>query len=56
MKKNHMRLTFDGRSENESFARAAVSAFAAQLSPTLEEIADIKTAVSEAVTNAIVHG
>lgn len=44
------------RSQNESFARAAVAAFAAQLDPTLEEIADIKTAVSEAVTNAIIHG
>lgn len=53
---NHMRLVFDSRSENESFARVVVSAFAVQLSPTIEEIADIKTAVSEAVTNAIVHG
>lgn len=53
---NHMRLEFDSRSENESFARVVVSAFAVQLSPTIEEIADIKTAVSEAVTNAIVHG
>ncbi|HML49382.1 MAG TPA: anti-sigma F factor [Clostridia bacterium] len=53
---NHMRLTFDSRSENESFARVVVSAFAVQLSPTIEEIADIKTAISEAVTNAIVHG
>ena len=53
---NHMRLAFDSRSENESFARVVVSAFAVQLSPTIEEIADIKTSVSEAVTNAIVHG
>ena len=53
---NHMRLAFDSRSENESFARVVVSAFAVQLSPTIEEIADVKTAVSEAVTNAIVHG
>jgi len=56
MNKNHMLLRFDSRSENESFARVVVSAFAAQLSPTIEEIADIKTAISEAVTNAIVHG
>ena len=52
---NSMRLCFDSRSANESFARAAVSAFAAQLDPTVEEISDIKTAVSEAVTNCIVH-
>ena len=55
-RKNEMRLQFLSRSQNESFARAAVAAFAAQLDPTLEEIADIKTAVSEAVTNAIIHG
>ncbi|NLU36998.1 MAG: anti-sigma F factor [Clostridiales bacterium] len=54
--KNEMRLEFLSRSQNESFARAAVAAFAAQLDPTLEEITDIKTAVSEAVTNAIIHG
>lgn len=53
--KNKMRLEFDSRSCNEAFARTAVSAFAAQLDPTCEEIADIKTAVSEAVTNSIVH-
>jgi len=53
---NEMKLEFLSRSQNESFARAAVAAFAAQLDPTLEEIADIKTAVSEAVTNAIIHG
>lgn len=56
MKKNEMMLEFDSVSENEAFARVAVAAFAAQLDPTLEEIADIKTAVSEAVTNAIIHG
>lgn len=53
---NEMKLIFDARSVNESFARMAVSAFIAELNPTLEEIADIKTAVSEAVTNAIIHG
>lgn len=53
---NEMKLVIDSRSANESFARVAVSAFAAQLDPTVEEINDIKTAVSEAVTNAIVHG
>lgn len=56
MKKNEMMLEFDSVSENEAFARVAVAAFAAQLDPTLEEIADIKTAISEAVTNAIIHG
>lgn len=54
--KNEMELTFDSLSENESFARIAVAAFAAQLNPTIEEISDIKTAVSEAVTNSIIHG
>lgn len=54
--KNEMHLEFLSKSQNESFARAAVAAFASQLDPTLEEIADIKTAVSEAVTNAIIHG
>jgi len=53
---NEMRLEFPSKSQNESFARVTVAAFAAQLDPTLEEIADIKTAVSEAVTNAIIHG
>lgn len=56
MKKNHMRLELDAVSENESFARVAVASFFTTLDPTLEEIADIKTAVSEAVTNAIIHG
>lgn len=54
--KNEMRLIFDARSVNESFARVAVAAFITDLNPTLDEIADIKTAVSEAVTNAIIHG
>ncbi len=53
--KNKFRMTLSARSSNESFARACVSAFATQLDPTLEEINDIKTAVSEAVTNCIVH-
>ena len=53
---NTFKLQFMSRSANEGFSRSAVSAFFAQLDPTLEEIADIKTAVSEAVTNAIVHG
>ena len=54
--KNEMMITFDSRSSNESFARVAVAAFTTQLNPTLEEVADIKTAVSEAITNAIIHG
>ena len=53
---NRMRLEFDSRSRNESFARVVISAFVARLDPTVEELEDIKTAVSEAVTNAIVHG
>ena len=53
---NHMQLQFLGCPENESFARVVIAAFAVQLSPTVSEIGDIKTAVSEAVTNAIVHG
>ena len=52
---NEMKLSFPSRSANEAFARTAVSAFAAALDPTIEELADLKTAVSEAVTNAIVH-
>lgn len=52
---NEMKLTIESKSVNESFARVAVSAFVACLDPTLEEISDIKTAVSEAVTNCIVH-
>ncbi|MBR5618950.1 MAG: anti-sigma F factor [Clostridia bacterium] len=50
-----MKLEIESRSVNEAFARAAVSAFAAQLDPTVEELADLRTAVSEAVTNCIVH-
>ncbi len=53
---NEMKLEFISKSTNESFARIAVAAFASQLDPTIEEIADIKTAVSEAVTNCIIHG
>lgn len=54
--RNEMEITFDAISDNEGFARVAVSAFVANLNPTLEELADIKTAVSEAVTNSIIHG
>ncbi len=54
--KNEMILEFESKSQNESFARTVVAAFAAQLDPTIEELADIKTAVSEAVTNSIIHG
>lgn len=53
---NQMVLEFPSRSVNEAFARSAVACFAAQLDPTLDELGDIKTAVSEAVTNCIVHG
>ena len=53
---NEMKLEFLSKSRNEAFARITVAAFAAQLDPTIEELADIKTAVSEAVTNAIIHG
>jgi len=53
---NEMKLVFKSRSANEGFARTAVSAFVATLDPTVEELSDIKTAVSEAVTNCIVHG
>ncbi|HIR85570.1 MAG TPA: anti-sigma F factor [Candidatus Limivicinus faecipullorum] len=52
---NYIKLEFPSRSSNEAFARTAAAAFAAQLDPTLEELGDIKTAVSEAVTNSIVH-
>ena len=53
---NEMRLEFLSKSSNEAFARIAVAAFVSQLDPTIEEIADVKTAVSEAVTNSIIHG
>ena len=52
---NTVKITFPSRSVNEGFARSALSAFAAQADPTLDELADVKTAVSEAVTNCIVH-
>ena len=54
--KNQMELEFDAISENEQLARLAVAAFITPLNPTLEEMADVKTAISEAVTNAIIHG
>ena len=53
---NEMTLSFAARSENEAFARVAVAAFVSQLDPTMEELNDLKTVVSEAVTNAIIHG
>ncbi len=53
---NEMKLEFASKPENEAFARITVSAFVSQLDPTIDEIADIKTAVSEAVTNSIIHG
>ena len=53
---NEMKLEFLSKSNNEAFARITVAAFASQLDPTIEELADIKTAVSEAVTNSIIHG
>lgn len=53
---NEMKLEFISKSANEAFARIAVAAFASQLDPTIEELSDIKTAVSEAVTNCIIHG
>lgn len=53
---NEMKLEFISKSVNESFARISIAAFASQLDPTIEELADIKTAVSEAVTNCIIHG
>lgn len=56
MRENKVNIEFESRSQNESFARVAIAAFVAQLDPTIEEISDVKTAVSEAVTNAIIHG
>lgn len=53
---NEMKLEFMSKSNNEAFGRVVAAAFASQLDPTIEELADIKTAVSEAVTNAIIHG
>ena len=56
MKTNKMRVTFDAKSVNEAFARMTVMAFMADMNPTMDELEDVKTAVSEAVTNAIIHG
>lgn len=56
MFQNEMKLEIPSKSHNESFARVVVAAFASQLDPTIEELSDVKTAVSEAVTNAIIHG
>ncbi len=56
MYSNEMQLEFSSLSQNEAFARAAVAAFIAQCNPTLEELSDVRTAVSEAVTNAVIHG
>lgn len=56
MKNNEMQLQFLSLSQNEGFARAVAAAFASQMNPTVEELSDIRTAVSEAVTNAIIHG
>ncbi|MDO4565212.1 MAG: anti-sigma F factor [Clostridia bacterium] len=56
MNHNEMQLQFLSLSQNESFARAVAAAFASQLNPTVEELSDIRTAISEAVTNAIIHG
>ncbi|TYA13250.1 anti-sigma F factor [Paenibacillus faecis] len=54
--RNFMKLQFAAKSENESFARVTVAAFVSQLDPTMDEITDLKTVVSEAVTNSIIHG
>ena len=56
MSDNKIRIEFQSKSQNEGFARVAIAAFISQLDPTIEEITDVKTAVSEAVTNAIIHG
>jgi stage II sporulation protein AB (anti-sigma F factor) len=56
MFQNEMKIEFPSKSQNEAFARVVVAAFASQLDPTIEELSDVKTAVSEAVTNAIIHG
>lgn len=53
---NKIKIEFDSKSQNEGFARVAVAAFVSQLDPTIDELSDIKTAVSEAVTNSIIHG
>ena len=56
MEENKMKIEFLSKSQNEAFARVAVAAFIAQIDPTIEELSDVKTAVSEAVTNSIIHG
>lgn len=56
IQRNHMHISFDARSVNEGLARMMVTAFMTDMNPTLEEVSDVKTAVSEAVTNAIIHG
>lgn len=56
MHDNYMKLEIPSKSQNEAFVRVVVASFASQLDPTIEELADVKTAVSEAVTNAIIHG
>ena len=53
---NKVKIQFESKSQNEGFARVAVAAFVSQLDPTIEELTDVKTAVSEAVTNSIIHG
>ena len=53
---NEMKLEFTSKTSNEAFARITVAAFASQLDPTIDELSDIKTAISEAVTNSIIHG
>ena len=55
-KNNQVRLVFDSRPENEGFARMVIAAFVVNMDPTMDELADIKTAVSEAVTNCVIHG
>ena len=56
MNRNEMKIEFDSISANEAFARVTVAAFMTQMNPSMEEVADVKTAISEAVTNAIIHG
>ena len=56
MHDNKVKIEFESKSQNEGFARVAVAAFVSQLDPTIEELTDVKTAVSEAVTNSIIHG
>lgn len=53
---NKVKIEFDSKSKNEGFARVAIAAFITQLDPTIDEVSDVKTAVSEAVTNSIIHG